>query len=42
LTRKLVELHGGQIAVESDGIKGRGSMFTVLLPLAPPESQPVS
>jgi len=42
LTRKLVELHGGQIGVESDGIKGRGSMFTVLLPLAPPESQPVS
>jgi signal transduction histidine kinase len=42
LTRKLIELHGGQIGVESDGITGRGSMFTVLLPLAPPESQPVS
>jgi len=42
LTRKLVELHGGQISVESDGIKGRGSMFTVLLPLAPPEAQPAS
>jgi signal transduction histidine kinase len=37
LTRKLVELHGGQISVESEGVKGRGSMFTVLLPLAPPE-----
>ena len=42
LTRKLVELHGGQIGVESEGIKGRGSMFTILLPLAPPESQPAS
>jgi len=28
--------------VESDGIKGRGSMFTVLLPLAPPETEPAS
>ena len=37
LTRKLVELHGGRITVESEGVKGRGSMFTVLLPLVPPE-----
>jgi signal transduction histidine kinase len=37
LTRKLVELHGGSISVESEGVKGRGSLFTVLLPLAPPE-----
>jgi len=37
LTRKLVELHGGQIAVESEGVRGRGSLFTLLLPLAPPE-----
>jgi signal transduction histidine kinase len=37
LTRKLVELHGGQITVESEGVKGRGSLFTLLLPLAPPE-----
>jgi protein-histidine pros-kinase len=37
LTRKLVELHGGQISVESEGVKGRGSLFTLLLPLAPPE-----
>ena len=34
-TRKLVELHGGKIRVESEGIKGRGSVFTVLLPVAP-------
>src|SRR6059036_2093896 len=36
LTRKLVELHGGTISVESDGVKGRGSVLTVLLPIAPP------
>src|SRR5437667_276554 len=30
LTRKLVELHGGQIGVESDGIKGRGRVLTGL------------
>ena len=42
LTRKLVELHGGQISVESEGVKGRGSLFTVLLPLAPPEHHPAS
>jgi signal transduction histidine kinase len=41
LTRKLVELHGGQISVESEGIKGRGSLFTLLLPLAPSDASPV-
>jgi signal transduction histidine kinase len=38
LTRKLVELHGGSIGVESEGVKGRGSLFTVLLPLPPEPS----
>jgi signal transduction histidine kinase len=38
LTRKLVELHGGSIGVESEGVKGRGSLFTVLLPLPPERS----
>jgi CheY-like chemotaxis protein/two-component sensor histidine kinase len=33
LAKKLVELHGGSIAVESDG-QGRGATFTVQLPLA--------
>ena len=33
LTRKLVELHGGRISVESE--VGRGSTFTFLLPFAP-------
>src|SRR3989454_5703825 len=36
LTRKLRELHGGKIGVGSGGVKGRGSVFTVLLPIAAP------
>jgi protein-histidine pros-kinase len=35
LTKKLVEVQGGSIGVESD--RGQGSTFTVLLPLSPPE-----
>jgi signal transduction histidine kinase len=38
LTRKLVELHGGTIGVTSEGVKGRGSVFTVRLPMASPEA----
>jgi signal transduction histidine kinase len=34
LTKKLVEMHGGSIWVESQGIEGKGSTFTFLLPLA--------
>ncbi|MBI2191142.1 MAG: PAS domain S-box protein [Planctomycetes bacterium] len=34
LTRRLVELHGGQIGVQSEG-EGRGSTFTVRFPLSP-------
>jgi signal transduction histidine kinase len=33
LTRHLVELHGGSIHVESEGIEGKGSVFTVEVPL---------
>ena len=33
LTRRLVELHGGTIWAQSEG-EGRGSTFTVLLPMA--------
>jgi len=33
LSQQLAVLHGGQLAVESDGIPGRGSIFTLTLPL---------
>jgi signal transduction histidine kinase len=32
LTRKLIELHGGRIWVESEGVEGKGSAFTFVLP----------
>jgi len=35
LTRKLVDMHGGQLWVESEGIEGKGSTFTFTLPVAP-------
>jgi CheY-like chemotaxis protein len=38
LVRRLVEMHGGRVEVESEGL-GRGSRFTVRLPLNP-ELQP--
>jgi len=38
LARRLVELHGGTIDAESDGV-GRGSRFTVRLPLAPSSAE---
>lgn len=33
LTRRLVELHGGRLWVESEGIEGQGSTFTFVLPV---------
>jgi len=39
LTKQLVELHGGSIRAHSDG-EGRGSIFTVRLPLAGPWDMP--
>jgi len=32
LTRRLIELHGGRIWVESQGIENMGSTFTFVLP----------
>ena len=37
ISRRLVELHGGKIYVESDGV-GQGANFTVTLPLLSPEA----
>jgi PAS domain S-box-containing protein len=36
LTRRLIEMHGGRIWVESEGVEGKGSTFTFLLPLHRP------
>jgi PAS domain S-box-containing protein len=33
ICREITERHGGQISVESDGIPGHGTRFTVLLPV---------
>jgi PAS domain S-box-containing protein len=40
LTKRLIELHGGRIWVESEGIEGKGSIFTFLIPLPNPEAKP--
>jgi PAS domain S-box-containing protein len=33
LTKRLVEMHGGRIRVESEGVEGKGSTFTFLIPI---------
>jgi CheY-like chemotaxis protein len=40
LVRRLIEMHGGSIEAESDGL-GKGSTFTVRLPVLTAESQPL-
>jgi len=40
LTKRLVEMHGGRIWVDSEGIEGNGSTFTFLLPLPKAEAVP--
>ena len=32
LVRRLAEVHGGRVTVESEGVPGKGSRFTVCLP----------
>ncbi len=34
LTKRLIEMHGGRIWVESEGVEGKGSTFTFLMPIA--------
>lgn len=38
ITRRLVELHGGAIRVQSDGQEGHGSTFTITLPAFAPQA----
>jgi signal transduction histidine kinase len=38
ITRELIDLHGGEIEVDSD--PGRGTTFKVTLPLVPPQAAP--
>jgi PAS domain S-box-containing protein len=40
LTKRLVELHGGRIWLESEGVEGKGSTFTFLIPLPKTEAKP--
>jgi len=40
LTKRLVEMHGGRIGVESEGVEGKGSRFTFLIPFPNPRAKP--
>jgi PAS domain S-box-containing protein len=40
LTKRLVEMHGGRIWVESEGVEGKGSTFTFLIPMPKPAVLP--
>ena len=39
LTKRLIEMHGGRIWVESEGVEGKGSTFTFLIPISKGRSQ---
>ena len=39
IARQLVEMHGGRISLESQGVEGQGSTFTFTLPLRPASPQ---
>lgn len=41
ISRKYTELLGGSLSVESSGIEGEGSIFTVILPFSPVPDEPV-
>jgi PAS domain S-box-containing protein len=40
LTKRLVEMHGGKIWVESEGVEGKGSTFTFLIPIPKAAAKP--
>jgi signal transduction histidine kinase len=40
LTKRLVEMHGGHLSLESEGIEGKGSAFTFLIPILKAEPAP--
>jgi signal transduction histidine kinase len=40
LTKRLVEMHGGRVWVESEGVEGKGSTFTFLIPILNAEPSP--
>jgi hypothetical protein len=42
LTKRLVEMHGGSIWVESEGLEGKGSTFTFFIPIQAPPTTPVT
>jgi signal transduction histidine kinase len=42
LARRLVEMHGGHLWVDSQGVKGKGSVFTFLIPILKAETKPDS
>jgi PAS domain S-box-containing protein len=41
LTKRLVEMHGGRIWVESEGVEGKGSTFIFLIPVPKTEASPI-
>jgi PAS domain S-box-containing protein len=41
LTKRLVEMHGGRIWVESEGVEGKGSTFTFLIPIPRAKARPI-
>src|ERR1019366_3504827 len=41
LTKKLIEMHGGRIWVESEGVEGKGSTFIFLIPIPKAEPKPI-
>jgi signal transduction histidine kinase len=40
LSKRLVEMHGGRLGVESEGVEGKGSTFTFLIPIPKVEAKP--